>query len=187
MTKIWATILCNLYSKTIAFLVLIFLFSCLQDAPRNNPLDPRNPYTDLIPVIKSIDFYSCILNKGRKELELMLYIKIDDSKHPIEILYIDSPILKKRVPLNYITQDRTYHCKLTNNHFFLTSPDKIIGVKFQIIGIDRNHNEISIKYIEIKRIVKEDVNLLLLSACTILLVGNMLLLLYVLPQIEPWA
>jgi hypothetical protein len=140
--------------------VILVFYSCLQDAPRNNPFDPGNPYTGDLPKIINIDFYSCIIYREIKNIELILDVEIDDSKHPVNLLFLDSPLLIKKIILDYITEERKYHCKLTNEHLRIHSPDKVVGIEFQLGFIDQKNNQAILDNIEIRRIVKEEVTLI---------------------------
>jgi hypothetical protein len=150
---------CKINRFKILAAILLF-YSCLQDAPRNNPFDPGNPYTSDLPKIISIDFYSCIIYREIKNLELILDVEIDDSKYPVNLLFLDSPLLIKRITLDYITEEGKYHCKLTNEHLRIHSPDKVVGIEFQLGFIDKKNNQAILDNIEIRRIVKEEVTLI---------------------------
>ena len=151
---------CCAGNKFKIFLLLLLLYSCIQDAPRNNPFDPRNPYSSDLPIIIHLEFYSCVIYREIKSLELIANVKINDSRHPVSLLFIDSPLLIRRITLDYLTDEQMYTCKITNEQLRTHTPDKVIGLPFDLGFIDQKQNEAILDHIEIKRIIKEEVNLL---------------------------
>jgi hypothetical protein len=119
-------------------------------------------YLNVIPAVDSLVFYSSILNLYN-DLQLILLsikVRIDDPDNDVDSVYVISPGLGLKSYLHYDLETQFFSRELSMQDLGINSPESVIGHVFDIYVKDRLNNRIRLSSDIIKRIIKEQVELI---------------------------
>jgi len=119
-------------------------------------------YLNMIPVADSLIFYSSILNLYN-DLQLILLsirVRIEDPDNDVDSVYVVSPGLELKSYLHYDLETQFFSRELSMQDLGINSPESVIGHAFDIYVKDKLGNKIRLSSDVIKRIIKEQVELI---------------------------
>ncbi len=128
----------------------------------HNPQWHGEVYLNAMPHVDSLIFYSSLINRypAIQILELFVKTRISDADKDIDSVLFESPTLNFATVLIYDTMDRFYereHIPMTQLN--VQSAEEIIGHRFRIIVKDSYGHSDSVCTTEIRRIIRDEVQL----------------------------
>jgi hypothetical protein len=118
-------------------------------------------YLNAKPTLDSLVFYSSILNlyNDLQLIRLSIQTRISDPDNDLDTVFVCCPGLDVRVNLDYDLESRFFVRELSMQDLGINSAEAVIGHTFNIHAKDRLSNNLQLSSSQIKRIIKEQVNL----------------------------
>lgn len=119
-------------------------------------------YLNAKPVLDSLIFYSSILHlyNDLQLIQLSLKAAVTDPDNDVDSAYVHSPGLEVFAGLEYDVDSKFFNRDLSMQDLGINSPEAVIGHAFNIIVKDRLGNRLQLSSSVIKRIIKEQIELI---------------------------